>query len=423
MKTKIGNFAPLVVPAAVVALAASQDVQAGGIELYEIATPDVGLASAGYAARADDASTLFKNPAGMSRLDVPQFQGGVQALYGSVSFTPNGNTSRRLGTGDGGNAIGWLPGASLFVTVPIGERFRVGLGTFSYFGLAADYGDTWVGRYYVQKSALLGLSVMPSASFKVTDWLSIGAGLNAMYGYLDSHVAVNNLVGPDGQMGLKNSTWGFGADAGVLVQVDEKTRFGVTYLSPVSLDFKATPTFTGLGTVLGAVLANPRQLNLGVTVPQSVMVSGYHALNDNWAVMADFGWQQWSQFGYVQAGVENGGTTTLSLKYQDTWHGALGAQYHPSEKWVFSGGAAFDSSAVESANRTVTVPMGQTWRFGLGAQYQLSRAINVGLAETFMWGGNLSVDQGTDLSLRGRVSGSYNSAWFAVTALSMTWKF
>jgi long-chain fatty acid transport protein len=71
-------------------LLAPRLAQAGGIELYEIATPDLGLASAGYASRADDASTLFKNPAGMSRLDGAQFQGGLQPLYGSVSFTPNG---------------------------------------------------------------------------------------------------------------------------------------------------------------------------------------------------------------------------------------------------------------------------------------------------------------------------------------------
>jgi long-chain fatty acid transport protein len=344
-------------------------------------------------------------------------------LYGSVSFTPNGNTSPRLGTGDGGNAVGWLPGASFFVTMPIGEKFRVGLGTFSYFGSALDYGDTWVGRYYAQKSALLGLSVMPSVSFKVTDWLSVGAGMNAMYGYLHSHVAVNNLFGPDGQMSLKDVTWGFGADAGLLVQVDEKTRFGVTYLSRVNLDFKARPSFSGLGPVLGAILANPAELNLGVTVPQSVMVSGYHALNDQWSVMADFGWQDWSQFSDVQVGVESVGTRTLNLKYQDTWHGAIGAQYHASEQWVFSGGVAFDSSAVDSENRTVTVPMGQAWRFGLGVQYQLSQKINIGIAETFLWLGSMSVDQGSELSLRGRVSGSYNNAWSSVTALSMTWKF
>jgi long-chain fatty acid transport protein len=411
------------VPGAILILGTAQIVLAGGISLYEIATPDVGLASAGYAARADDASTLFKNPAGMSRLDGAQFQGGLQALYGSVSFTANENTSARLGKDNGDNAVGWLPGASLFVVLPLGEKFRVGLGTFSYFGAASDYGDNWLGRYYVQKSVLLGLSVMPSFGFQATDWLSIGAGLNAMYGYLDSKVAVNNLVGPDGQMTLKDHEWGFGANAGVLIKASDKTRFGVAYLSQVNLDFKTTPSFTGLGPGLGAVLASPPTLNLGTTVPQSVIVSSYHALNDQWALMADFGWQNWHQFGYVQAGVEAGGTTTLNLHYQDTYHGALGAQYRASEKWLFSGGVAYDSSAVQSANRTVTVPIGQAWRFALGAQYQLSHAVNIGLAETFIWGGNLSVDQGTDASLRGRVAGSFNDTWYSITSLSLIWKF
>ena len=403
--------------------AITQTAQAGGIELYEIATPDVGLASAGYAARADDASTVFKNPAGMSQLQGAQFQGGLQALYGSVSFTPNAGTSPRLGTDSGGNALGWLPGGSLFVVVPVAEKLRVGFGALSYFGLAEDYGNNWVGRYYVQKSAVLGMSLTPSVSLEATDWLSFGAGLNAMYGYLDTQMAVNNLLGADGQMSLKDETWGFGANVGVLIKAGEKTRFGATYLSPVKLDFAAKPSFTGLGPGLSAVLANPRQLDLGMTVPQSVMVSAYHALNTKWAAMADFGWQNWSQFGYVQAGVENSGSTTLNLKYQDTWHGALGLQYHASELWLLSAGAAFDSSAVENGNRTVTLPMGQSWRFGLGAQYQLSQSVNVGASYTFMWVGDMPVDQGTDASLRGRVSGSYDNAWFSIACLNLTWKF
>jgi long-chain fatty acid transport protein len=403
--------------------AATHTAQAGGIELYEIATPDVGLASAGYAARADDASTLFKNPAGMSRLDGSQLQGGLQALYGSVSFSPDGNTSAGLGTDGGGNSVGWLPAASLFVAVPVGERWRVGLGTLSYFGLAEDYGDNWVGRYYVQKSALIGMSLMPAASFKANEWLSLGAGLNAMYGLLDTDIAVNNGVGPDGQMSLKDNTWGFGANAGVLIQANEKTRFGITYLSPVNLDFEDRPSFSGLGPGLSVILANPSKLNLGVKVPQSVMVSAYHDLNDRWALMADFGWQNWSQFGNVQVGVESGGTTTLNLKYQDTFHGARGAQYRASEKWRFSGGVAYDTSAVSDSNRTVTLPMGKAWRFGLGAQYQVSQAINVGAAYTFLWAGDMSVDQGTATSLRGRVSGSYDNAWFSFVTLNLTWKF
>lgn len=416
--------------AAILAVGANttQTARAGGIGLYEVATPDVGLASAGYAARADDASTLFKNPAGMSRLEGAQFQGGIQALYGSVNFSPDAGTSARLGSDDGGNAVGWLPGGSFFVTMPLNDQWQIGLGSCSYFGLAENYNNSWVGRYYVERSALVGMSLLPSVSFKVNDWLSIGAGLNAMYGLLDTKVGVNNTPlelrdTPDGQMALKDTAWGFGANVGVLIQASEKTRFGITYLSPVKLDFADTPTFTGLGPVLSERLAHPSELNLGTKVPQSVMLSAYHDLNAKWSVMADFGWQDWSQFGDVQAGVESGGTTTLKLHYQDTYHGAVGAQYHASEKWVFSGGVAFDSSAVDSQNRTVTLPMGQTWRYSLGAQYQLSETMNVGAAYTFMWAGDMSVDQGDALSLRGRVSGSYDNTWFSIASLNLTWKF
>lgn len=62
-------------------------IRASGLQLYEIATPDVGLASAGWAARAQDASTLFKNPAGMSLLDGATLQTGLQLTYGDVAFS------------------------------------------------------------------------------------------------------------------------------------------------------------------------------------------------------------------------------------------------------------------------------------------------------------------------------------------------
>jgi long-chain fatty acid transport protein len=351
----------------------------------------------------------------------------LQATYGSVSFSPDGNTSPGLGTDGGGNAVGWLPAGSMFVVVPVAEKWRVGLGALSYFGLAEDYGDDWVGRYYVQKSALIGMTLMPSVSFQATEWLSVGAGMNAMYGYLDTDLAVNNIVGSDGQMSLEDRTWGFGANVGVLIKAGEKTRFGITYLSPVKLDFGATPSYSGLGLVLSNALANPSQLDLGLTVPQSVMVSGYHELNEQWALMADFGWQNWSEFGYVQAGVENGAATTLDLQYQDTFHGAIGAQYKGWEKWTLSSGVAFDTSSVDDANRTVTLPMGQAWRFGVGAQYQISEKVNLGAAYTFLWAGDMSVDQQSVLPVaaggRGRVSGSYDDAWFNFITVNLTWKF
>ncbi|HWI59147.1 MAG TPA: outer membrane protein transport protein, partial [Bacillota bacterium] len=372
-----------------------------------------------------------KNPAGMSLLAGTQFQGGLQLTYGQVEFSPNASTSPRLGNDPGGNAIGALPAASFFVTAPLSERVTLGFGTFSYFGLIEDYNDNWVGRYYLQYSALLGMSLMPAVSFKVTDWLSIGGGPNIMYGYLKDQVAVNNLTPglADGQLEVKDHAWGAGGVGGILLQPCEGTRLGATYVSEVKLDFSTTPNFTGLGPGLSRLLAFPPSLDLGVTVPQSVMVGLYQELTPQWALMADVGWQNWNQFGKVEVGVDSatpGGpqrTTTAQLQFQDTWHGALGLQYKFSPGWRLSGGVAYDSSAEESANRTVVLPLGQTWRFGLGAEYQLTEKLNVGAGYTFAWNGNLSVDQGSDQSVRGRVAGSYKDAWFSFLTLNASYKF
>ncbi len=395
---------------------------AGGLALYEISTPDVGLASAGYAAGAQDATTLFKNPAGMSLLNGPQLNASVQALYGNVQFSGNSQTTTTGGNGN--NAIGSLPGASLFITYPLTEKLTLGFGTLSYFGLAEDYGNSWAGRYYVQKGTLLGISFMPAASFKVNEWLSIGGGLNAMFGYLDSQVALNTLGPTDGQMKIKDEAWGFGGNAGILIQPRPGTHIGVNYLSAVKLDFSAKPGFNNLGP-LGALplFQNPPTLNLGITVPQSVMVGGYQELNDRWALLADVGWQNWSKFGQVAIGYDtaNPGSLTTQLHYQDTWHGAMGVQYKASEQWRFTGGFAYDTSAISDANRTVTAPIGEAYRFGFGAFWKVSQSMDLGAAYELAWSGDLPVTQTS--AYRGTVSGTYQNVFFSFFSLNLNWRF
>jgi long-chain fatty acid transport protein len=415
----------LIVTALTCGVFVPQSALAGGASLYEISTPDVGLASAGYAAGAQDASTLFKNPAGMSILNGPQLNSSLQVLYGNVQFQGNSKTTTTGGNGQ--NAIGALPGASLFITYPVTEKLTVGFGSFSYFGLSEDYGDHWAGRYYLQKGTLLGMSLMPAASFKVNDWLSIGGGLNAMYGYLDGEVAVNNVIGPDGQMKINNHQWGFGGNAGILIQPRPGTRIGVNYLSQVNLDFSAKPGFTGLGPGLSVLLANPPQLNMGMTVPQSVMAGVYQELNDQWALLADVGWQNWSQFGEVEVGIDPtskpGHNFTTNLHFDDTWHGAIGAEYKASEQWRFTGGFAYDTSAVSDANRSVVLPVGQAFRYGLGAFWKVSQSVDLGAAYEFVWGGDMPVTQGSPTAYRGEVSGSFNNAFFSFLSVNLNWRF
>jgi len=203
---------------------------AGGLIAYEIGTADVGLASAGYNVRAQDASTVFTNPAGMTRLEGTQVLGSGQLLWGNTKFSIGEGTSGALGTDDDGYAVGWsgwFLGGGGFLSYSVSPELKLGFAFTGNFGAPLDYDDGWVGRYYVQETTLLGLSLLPSIAYKVTDQFSVGASLNAMYGIYKNQVAVNNIIGTDGQLKIEDNTWGFGFNLGLLYELDPRTRLGV----------------------------------------------------------------------------------------------------------------------------------------------------------------------------------------------------
>lgn len=400
---------------------------AGGLILYEQGTYDVGLASAGWAARGQDAATLFRNPAAMSRFEYSQFMLGLQVLYGDFGFKPAPETT--VDGNNGGNPIGALPTGGLFYVHKTSERINLGLGVFSYFGLSQKYDEGWVGRYYNQESTIIGLTIMPSISYKISDVVSLGLGINVMYGVLDLKVAINNpLTQPDGMLALDNGTWGVGANVGILFETGPHTRFGIDYLSNVKLNFKDTPKFTGLSpgleTILGQRGLLNAQLELGVTVPQMLMASGYHELNEDVAIMGNIGWQNWKNFGLVDITVSTDDPTSLTtdLKFKETWHIAGGVEWSVAEQWNITGGIAYDSSPVDDKDRPVLFPIGEIIRVGVGAKWQISNPVALGFAYELGYMGDVPVDQENG-PLTGRVAGTFESTALHFFALNLKWDF
>ena len=215
---------------------------AGGLWMYERGTPEVGTANAGVAARAEDASIAASNPAGMARLDKAEVLVGLQPVITDMKFQPGAGTTTTGPSGDGSVV---LPVAGLYYVQPLGKDWRFGFSLGSYMGLGVKYEDDWVGRYYVQESALITLDVMPTVSYRVNDWLSIGAGPVFQYAALKNRLALNNTIfGSDGQLEYKGDSFGVGGGAGILVEPWKGNRFGLTYLSPIQQEFKDTPEFS-----------------------------------------------------------------------------------------------------------------------------------------------------------------------------------
>ena len=205
-----------------VALSAAP-AMAAGFWIYEMGTPDLGTASAGRAASAKDAATVFGNPAGMTSLDRSQLLVGTQLIVGDVHFNRDSGTT--VAGGNGGNASGAIPAASFYYAHSVTPDFKLGFWNGSYIGGALQYEDNWSGRYYVQKVEWLTLGAGINGAYRINDWLSIGGGPFALYSDLEQRAALNNLlVAQDGQMKFEDDEFGFGGMAGVMLEPLQGTR-------------------------------------------------------------------------------------------------------------------------------------------------------------------------------------------------------
>lgn len=350
----------------------------------------------------------------MTRLCGNQLEVGAQSLYAHVDFQPNSRTDVEGSPGKGNI---WLPSSSLFITHACNDRIAIGLGNLGYFGSDLVYKHHWVGRYYVQKSLLEGISLVPAAAYKINDQWSVGGGLNVMYGFFKQRSAVrDNLDGrKDGYFNMHDYRFGYGGVFGILFEPDCCTRLGVQYLTPVTLDFRVRPHFNNLGPVLEGILRDlgiiGSKIKLKVRVPQSVIFSFYYDWNDCWSLMGNAGWQQWSQFQKAEIHLDSLNNTTLSskIKYQDTWHGAFGLEWHLNPKWTFSGGIAYDTSAISNSQRPLDFPVGDQWRFGSGARWKIRENLALDFSTELQWMGNLKCHQSAQVA--GNVSGTFKNTY------------
>ena len=169
-----------------------------------MATPDQGTAAAGRAALALDASTVWLNPAGMTRLDRSRLLLGAGALVIQNNFDVEPGTTVN---GGGASLTSALPTGSGFYVQNLTQDFKLGVSLTTLPGLAADYGDTWAGRYFVEKEALFGVALSATAAYRVLPWLSIGGGPSLGHSRLGQDTALNNVLDglPDGTLKIRGA--------------------------------------------------------------------------------------------------------------------------------------------------------------------------------------------------------------------------
>lgn len=232
---------------------------------------------------------------------------------------------------------------------------------------------------------------------------------------------------PDGQMRLKDTTWSWGYNLGLIFQIDLQKRIGLSYRSKVKQTFHNIFNVEGIGPLFSEAL-NSRgflhpDVDLTQTFPEQVMLSMHYGMGYRLAFMADWGWQNWSQYGTQQILITNIHPQTISyqLHFQDTWHYALGFSYKISSRYTWTAGVAYDSSPVNEQDRTILLPLDRQIRYATGFQWQYCPQVLLGVAYELLEAGRAPLDQSRGV-LNGRVAGEYSKNYLQFVNFTASWK-
>ena len=400
--------------------------QAAGFGLAEQSGSGLGNSFAGAAAIAEDASTIYSNPAGMTYVLGTQAVGALHLINPNAEFNDDGSVRaapRPLGK-EGGNAgnLAFVP--NMYFKTDINDSVKFGIGVNAPFGLKTEYDKNWLGRFQGIKSELKTININPALAFKVNDQLSLGFGVSVMYAKAELTSAVN-IGAAERSSKVEGDDFGFGFNFGAIYQITPDTRIGASYRSKVEqkLEGKAKSNFTALN------LIPTRTLNTDVTadltLPENISVSAFSRLNDKWDLLGDVTWTRWSQFEELRIVRDNGTNSTLIStpeNWDNTMRYSVAVNYHYSDTLKLRAGLAYDEGAASTAFRTVRIPDNdRKWlSFGAGWQVTPSTKFDIGYAHLFISDTDIDDNQLAPVAPspvgKGRVKGEYDAS---VDILSM----
>jgi long-chain fatty acid transport protein len=376
-------------------LSISLPAWSNGFSLPEQNVTNLGLAYAGTGSLAVDASTNYYNAAGLTRLC------GDQVVVGGVIAIPRTTLNVTSATDSFGFPM--TPGHTRpknFTAIPsmhygskICDQWAWGISMISNFGSKTNYNNHSVARYMATRSEMVTVTLSPSAAYKMNDCFSLGAGFDVMYtaAKLDSKIGIN-FLNEDGYFKNKGSRNAYGFHLGALYEMDDCTRFGLSYRS------RLTPKLKGHALlrnpvrvpVAGVLVAVPQDViwhraRTTIRLPDTATLSGYHAFNECWAMVADAQWYHWKRYQNLAIRYDDGSRLSAVQDWRNTYRLALGGIYQYDCDWQFKVGTSFDKTSTRDNTRNIYIPDQNQTAAALGARYQWTPclAVDMGYVHVF----------------------------------------
>jgi len=410
--------------------------QSAGFYIQEQSVTGLGSAFSGSVSNLHDPSTIYFNPAGMTKLDGTQVQLGAHLLLPKAELENNGSTTVGGGAisgGDGGNPYSPSPVPNFFLSHKFNDVLVAGIGVSAPFGLANKYDSDWFGRYDSIKTDLTVIDIQPTLALKMGN-LSAGFGVNIQHAdaELTSTASTNGVL--EGLSTLEGNDWSYGYSLGL--QYDHhNTTLGASYRSAISHTLDGRLKTEGAGTadfnVAGyADLDLPDIATMGLT----------HEFDGGWRLQGQATWFGWNNFEDITAITDEtfsilGGAVTRNAgdvvsnivqNYQTTWAYAVGGEYDASEDWTLRMGVQFDATPTTDEYRTSRTPDGDRTWLSVGATYDISDSFSLDMAGTYIWidNGTIDVDRNNSFSTATKTDVIANTdGSVGILALSGTYRF
>ena len=397
------------------------DAAASGFQLMEQNASGLGNAYAGQAAAAENASTIFYNPAGMTQLPGRQVSFAASGIGTSIQFTDSGQSRSPipglipLGD-DGGDAGDWSLLPAGYALWQLNPCVWLGLGVTAPFGLKTDYDSTFIGRFQSQTAELRTYDINPSIAWKVNDTVSLGAGISYQHAkFTLDRSAVTAFVPPatvfTGATHLDASDSNWGWNIGAMFNLGPGTRIGLSYRSSISYDLGGSAATSGVplaGTVAVPVTASIR-------FPDTYSIGFAHSFSEQWELLGDFTYTRWSTVKAVPIvttapsafGPAGATLDTFNFQFDDSFRVGLGVNDKISNDLTLKAGIAYDETPVDGQFRLVALPdNNRTW-LAVGGKYALSKSATLDFGYAHLFVKDASINQARPQ--QGTVAGTYSS--------------
>ncbi len=380
-----------------------------------------GPAFTGVVAQADDASSVFTAPAGMTRLEGDQFTVSGIVAQGFSSFHVDKNkTSVDGGDPDDDSDPVIIP--SLYYVHALNDKWRLGASLTVPTGFGSNYGDTWSGRYKTVDFSLVYVSISPAIAYRVNDKLSLGGAVGFNYTQETSEQKIVQLFSDrDGKLESDLDGVGVNVTLSALYEFTDRTRAGISWTSDSEADLegnvrlrKLDPVFDEVATELGIKNIDTKITN---TLPQRVLAGVYHELESSNYLTVDVGWIKFSDFSASNLEL-NGNKVNISAPsiYNDIWAVTAGMGFPVDSRKTYRVGALYVSRGVDDDDRGFSIRLDTMWAVGAGVSYTLQSGRRLDANVTALYSGEAPVD--SDSRLSGRVVGESKHPYSLLVDLS-----